>query len=440
MSMIPCPRPLPTTLALAMLALVSARSHAQLSLTTVVDLALRNSPRVKMGQAEVAKAEAALAQSKDIYIPSAVAGAGLGESYGYSPNPPTLFYFSAQSLVYNASQRAYIRSAHAGVDAASLALVDTREAVAEDAALAFLALDHDQQRQAVLRQESEFATRLVSVVQDRFDAGRDSQIDLTTARLTAAQFHLASLRADDEAEIDRTHLARLMGITPSTLRAEGGFPTAPVAPAPVVSSGLYANAAVDAAFATARAKQELAWGDARYLYRPQASSIIQYNRYATFTNTFKNLKTSTDIGANEGVFGVQISIPLFDRVHKAKALESAAEASRALHEAEIAQMSALDGQSKLSHTIDELRARAEVASLEQQLAQQQLDALLVQLNAPTGTGPQMTPKDEQNSRIAEREKYLSVVDATYQMHQAEINLLRQSGQLEDWLRSALRTP
>jgi len=61
----------------------------------------------------------------------------------------------------------------------------------------------------------------------------------------------------------------------------------------------------------------------------------------------------------------------------------------------------------------------------------------------SGTGnssaPQMTPKDEQTSRIAEREKYLTVLDANFQMRQAEINLLRQTGELEGWLKSAAQS-
>jgi hypothetical protein len=48
----------------------------------------------------------------------------------------------------------------------------------------------------------------------------------------------------------------------------------------------------------------------------------------------------------------------------------------------------------------------------------------------------MTPSDEQNARISEREKYLGVVDAGYQLRQAEIHLLRQTGQLIPWLKSA----
>jgi hypothetical protein len=51
----------------------------------------------------------------------------------------------------------------------------------------------------------------------------------------------------------------------------------------------------------------------------------------------------------------------------------------------------------------------------------------------------MTPKDEQNSRIAEREKYIAYLEAGYQMKQAQINLMRQTGELENWLKSAAQS-
>ncbi len=46
--------------------------------------------------------------------------------------------------------------------------------------------------------------------------------------------------------------------------------------------------------------------------------------------------------------------------------------------------SSLTAGSRLQHAAAELAARAEVATLDQQLAQQQLDVMLVQLKAGTG--------------------------------------------------------
>ena len=419
----------------------TASLNAQISLASAVDLAVKNSPRVKSAEADVARARAVLSQSKDAYIPTLNIGAGIGQAYGYSNYPPTLFTLKSDSLIYDASQTSYIRSASAGIDAAQHSLNDVREVVAEDTALTFIALDHDQQREDVLRQESGYSDKLLSIVQERVSAGLDTNMDLINAKLTVANLHLARLRVSEDTANDRDHLARLMGVPPGSLRADGGFPPDPIAATDKASTGGYANASVAAAFDTARAKQLQARGDSHFLYRPQLSLIAQVNRYATFTNAWTIIEnenknpdgTPSNLSANEYVFGVQISIPLLDRTRHAKALETTAEATKALHDAEFAQVNALDQQDRLSHTIELSQAQADVAELEQQRAQEQLRILELQLASPDSTPVPMTPKEEQNARISEREKYLAVIDATFQRHQAVISLLRQMGHLEDWL-------
>jgi len=396
-----------------------------------------------MAVANVQKADAVLSQTHDVFVPQVTIGGGFGNSYGYSSNPPTLFAANAGSLVYNQSQFDYIRSARSGVDAAKLALDDARESVAEDTALAFAALDHDQKREAVILQQRDYSEALVRIVQERLDAGRDSAIDLTQAKLSNARLRQALLHAQDTTTIDRDHLANLLGLSPGAVLVDGGFPSAPLPVAPNTADG-YVAPSVAAAFATAHSKQEQAFGDARYLYRPQFNLIVQYNRYATFTDSFKQIQnlsgTSKTIGANEGVFALQIVLPLYDRLHHSKARESAADASHAYQEARNAQFLFNDGQSKLRHSIEELQANSDVAELEQQLSQQQLEILRVQLHGTTPDGPQMTPKDEQNALIGERQKYLAVLDAAYQLRTAQINLLRQTGGLTPWLKSLPSSP
>jgi len=419
----------------------------QMSLTSAVDIAVRSHPRVRSAEAEVERAQAALKQTHDVFVPSVTAGAGLGQAYGYSTNPPTLFSVSTGSLVYNSAQMSYVRSARAGLHAAELALEDTREAVAQDTALAVLALQHDGEREEAIRQEMDYATTLSNIVQERVNAGQDTQMSLTQARLTAGQFRLALLRAQDETADDRAKLARMLSVPETSLTVDTNFPDKPLpsdlAPA---QPGGYATAGIASAFANAEAKQQQARGDANFRYRPQLNLFGQYNRYATFSNSYKQLQQTyfdkttgrSLLTANEWFVGVQISVPLFDKFRTDKARESTAVASKALHDAENSQNDALDGLVRTRHGIAELQAQAEVAGLQQQLSQQQLDVIRVQLQNGTGNpdAPQMTPKDEENARIAEREKYLGVIDADYQLHQSEIQLLRQTGQLLTWLRPA----
>jgi outer membrane protein TolC len=409
---------------------------AQISLVSAVDLAVKSSPKVRMAEADVAKAQAALDQLHDAYIPSIAGGSGLGPpSYGFPLGQPSIFNITAQSLVFSFSQRDYVRSARAALNAATLNLTDVRQAVAEDTALTYVALDRDTHRQAALVDEAGFSGHLVAIVQDRLDAGQDSAINLTTARLTDAQIRLARLRADDETITDQAHLAQLTGLPAQGLAIAADSIPAFAPPEPDRPDSAQASSpAVESAYAVARSKREIAFGDARYLLRPQVSFAAQYSRFAEFNN-YQDYYLHFQQN-NAGV-GVQINVPIFDMTRKAKARESAADAAHSEHEADMVRDQFFQSRLRARHTMMELAAQAEVAGLDQQLAQQQLEILLVQLKSGTGnsSGTQMSPKDEQTSRIAEREKFLSALDANFQMRQAQITLLRQTGGLDGWIRS-----
>lgn len=410
---------------------------AQISFSSAVDLALKNNPKVLSAQADVNKAQAALSESKDVYVPSVAGGSGLGYSYGFPVGQPSIFNFTTHSLVFNFSQANYVRASRFALKAAKLALKDAQQAVIEDVAITYVSLDRDSQRQAALAQQAAYAARLIEIIQERLDAGQDTPIDLTGAQLSAAQIKLARLRTDDQAEEDREHLARLIGLPAAGLSVIGDSVPQLIAPTGDLAAAVpQTSPAVASAYATAKSKLQVAFGDSRYLWRPQITFDAQYNRFAKFNNY--DLYYSHFQHNNFGV-GVQITLPVFDMGQRAKARESAADASKAEHDADMARDQFLEGRQKVLHSVAELAARAEVARLDQQLAQQQLAVMQVQLNAGTGNsaGPQMTPKDEQTSRIAEREKFLTVLDDNLEMRKAEINLLRQTGQLEDWVKSTV---
>jgi outer membrane protein TolC len=414
---------------------------AQISFTSAVGLALKNSPKVMTAQADVDKARASLAQLQDAYIPNLVGGSGIGPpSYGFPLGQPSIYNLTSQSLVFSYAQRDYIRAAKITLEATTLSLKDVREAVAEDAAITYLALDRDLRRQAALQEQQGFADRLVSIVQDRMDAGQDTAIDLTTARLSAAQIHLARLRADDDTIADQTHLARLLGLPPRGLGTTSvSVPafTANDAQTDLTNTSVSANPAVASAYAIARSKREIAFGESRYLWRPQITFEAQYSRFAKFNNLQDYYFRFQQ---NNFAAGVQITLPFIDAQHNAKAREAAADATHAEHEADSIRDQFLDTRLRAAHTAAELSTRAEIAALDQQLAQQNLDILLIQLNSGNGhlSGAQMTPKDEQASRIAEREKFLAVINANFESQQAEINLMRQTGDLETWIAAAVQ--
>ncbi len=93
----------------------------------------------------------------------------------------------------------------------------------------------------------------------------------------------------------------------------------------------------------------------------------------------------------------------------------------------------------LTGSLRELDALAEIAGLKQQIADEQLKAVLAQLELGNGAGnspgaqPQLTPKAEQLARIDERQKFEDALDAGLDLSKARLNLLRALGRMQDWL-------
>lgn len=420
----------------------AASASAQISFTSAIDLALRNSPRVKMARDDVDKAVASLSETKSVFIPSLSGSIGVGPSYGITTSVPTIFTVNAQSLVFNFSQRNYIRAAHAGLDAAHASLMDMREQVEEDTALTYISLDRAQQRQAAMADEYGYALKLASIVQERVDAGTDTSLALKQARRTAVQIHLQQLQLEDEIATLRDHFSRLIGLPPDQLRTvPSSIPASPdFRPLQVNAPSAYPDTpSVLSAEANARSKRQQAIGDSRYVWRPQVSFVAQYGRISPLNNvsTYYNLDGNYDTA----YAAIQVLLPFFDRTHQAKARESLAEAQHAEHTVSFLRDQQNEARVKLQHSIAELATKEELAELDRSIAQDQLNATLVQLTAGSGsdTATPMTPKDEQNARIQERQRYLEMVDATFQLRQAQINLLRQTGQLQNWIQSVAQT-
>ena len=106
-----------------------------------------------------------------------------------------------------------------------------------------------------------------------------------------------------------------------------------------------------------------------------------------------------------------------------------------MFEAESLRNQFLDDRAKQNRSVALLQAKSKLASDDRDIAQEQLNAVLAQLsanNALTGA-PLMTPQDEQNARLGERQRYAEYLSAKDDLEQATIHLLRETGQLDAWL-------
>lgn len=418
-----------------LLTLAPAALSAQVSLGTVVDLAQKNSTAVRIADADARKAQAVLAESKDVFLPSMSFSTGLPvfPEVGFTGTPPSIWSVGIQSLVFSVPQKRYIDSARSGLEAAMANLRDAREQVALDASSAYIELDTVNQELEAAKQQESFASRLVDIEQQRAEAGVAPLSELLQSRLTAANIKLARIHLEARAARLSKQLSNLTGMPLNAISPDH----ASIPEIPQVRGEQHVLPGITAARLAARAKQSVAKGDREVNFLPQLSFGAQYNRNTNLLNDVNSF-FARPLPANNFSSGIAISVP-FDIGHHAKSRESAADALRATVEAEQAERQNDQQTADLNASLKELDAQAEVANLKQQIAGEQLKTVLTQLEVGNGAvgspggPPQLSPKDEQLSRIDERQKYEDSLDAGLDLAKARLGLLRALGHMQDWL-------
>ena len=348
-----------------------------------------------------------------------------------------------ESLIFGVPQKHYIDAARLGLKAAAARLRDAREQVALDASTAYIELDTVNQELGVALQQEGFAKRLVDIEQDRTEAGVDALSELLQAKLTSA-----------EIKLKREHLEGRAGSLSNTLSTLTGLPTGSITPdhgsIPEIprfraEEPTHTLAGIESARLQANSKQLAARADREINYLPQLSFGAQYNRNTTLLNDVNSF-FAKPLPPNNFSSGIAIQLPILDMGHWARSRESAADALRATIEAEQAQRQNDVQISVLTGNIRELDTLAEIASLKQQIAGEQLKTVLTELEVGNGGGaspgaqPQLSPKAEQLVRIDERQKFQDSLDAGFDLAKARLGLLRALGHMEDWLQELRAKP
>ncbi len=422
-------------------ALTAAPALAQVSLGTVVDLAQRNSSAVRLAEADVQRAQAVLAQTQDVFFPSLTFGSGLPafHTIGFMPGVPATFSGTVQSQAVNLSQNEYIGAARSGIKAASLNLKDSLEQAALDASTAYIELETVNLELDAARQQEAFAGRLVEIEQQRAEAGVDPLSDLLQARLTAAQLKLKRLRLETRAGSLAKQLAILTGLPVGSITPDRA--SIPEIPAIKADDAEHTTAAIQSAQMVANSKRLITRGDRMSEFLPEISFNAQYSSTTDILSVLNTVNEyyKKNIPPVNFSSGFQINLPLFDLSRRAKVRESAAEALRAKIEVEQAQRQNEVQIAELTGSLRELDTLAEIASLKQQIANEQLQAVLTQLELGNGAGAgpgapaQLTPKAEQLARIDERQKFEDALEAGFDLSKTRLSLLRALGHMEDWL-------
>ena len=403
--------------------------HAEpLLFRQAVELAVRRSAEISA--TDQVRAHQAYLEAAQMYIPQVIVGSGLAKSFGFplsiEGSAPSVVSVNTTGYIINPAQRDLVRAARTEWNASALDKADKRQQAILETAVTYTQLDRLVTALHLLRQQEQEAARAEQITSERVQAGVEPQLELTRAHLAAARLRVGIAQVEGNVDVLRNLLYQITGVPADSIETvTESIPQLPEIDQndDLASKAASASPAVELAFAQADAKQFRARAEHKLLlpavdFIGQYGLFAKYNNYDVFFRTFQR---------NNGNIGVAIRFPFFNLSQRAHAAAADAEAVQARRQAEEARNKVSNETRKLQRDVAQLAAAREVARLEYQLARADVDTVQTKVQAGTAT-----LRDEANARLAEGQKYSALLDASYQLEQAQMQLLRATGELEDW--------
>ena len=401
-----------------------------LAFRTAIELALKNSASTGLQQADLLRASSVVRQTKDVFLPQMVLGSGLGASYGFPLSlegaAPSIFNVNFQGALFNMAQRNYLKAAKSDVQVTAAQNADRRNDVIMETALDYVQLDLLDSSLTIQKEQQQAAQKFQDIVSQRIEAGLDSQVENTRAKLAGARTRLDIAQTLAAADQLRLRLSQLTGLPVSAIQTS--TETIPEMPAVAQDQDLPGEAVknnpqVKVADAAAQAKAFRAQAERKQLYPSvdyvgQYAVLARFNNYDEFFQKFQRHNVTA---------GVAIRFPFFNPVQRAAADAAKADAAKSRKEAQSVKEQVSTETLKLQRSVEQLAAAREVAQLEHQLAQSDIEATHAKIESGAAS-----LKDEQNARVAEHERYTAYLNSSFELDRAQIQLMRQIGQLETW--------
>lgn len=421
-------------LLVAVVSMVARLAAEPVPLQRVVELALSHGTTVAAAGADELRAYAAYREARDQYIPQFAVGSGLGKSYGFPLSlegaAPAILNVSTQSAVLNPSLRDFVRAAKTDWQATTLQTKEQRNQLIQDAVLSYAELNKWENLLQHLQQEQDDALKMEQIVNQRVQEGVDSELARNQARLATARVRYRMAEARGAMDVLRNRLAQMTGLSASAIEtAPESIPSLPDTrrDEDMASNAVQVSPAVQAADTRAIAQAFRARGEHRALW-PSADFAGQYALLSTTLQTYQQFFVANSFQKHNGTFGLVLRFPFLNESQRARARAADAEALRAKKDAQTARNQVSEATLKLQHAVEQLSAAQEVADLEYQVAQSNLQA--VQVRADAGTA---TLHDVEDARGQANQRYDALQDANFELQRGRIALLRATGELEAWV-------
>jgi outer membrane protein TolC len=421
-------------LVLSSLILLSITALAEpLSLKQAVALAISHGAVIGTSKEDEQRAFATYLETRDAFVPQLAVGSGLGATWGFPLSlenaAPSILNVNAQSSLINPALREFTRAARTEWQATTIQSKDQRSQLVQDAVLTYTELSKWESQVDHLRQEQADALRIENIIDQRIREGVDNPLERNQARLTTARAHLRVTEAQGSIDVLRERLAQLTGLTASSIvtapdsipdfpaiTPEDDVPAKAAQMSPLVQ--MMENHAIAAAF-RARGEHRALW--------PTVDFAAQYALLSTFNN-YENYFRAGSFQRNNATVGVVLRFPFFSLAQHARAQGADADLIHAKKRVQITKNQVSVETLRLQRAVEQLQAAQEVAGISYQMAQSNLAAVKIRMDADTAT-----LHEGVDARTQAAEQYDTLQDANFQLERARISLLRATGGLESWV-------
>jgi outer membrane protein TolC len=399
-----------------------------LSLAEVVRLALAHSPDLALAHIQYIVAKNTAGVDRSAFLPNLYTGSGAAYTNGFPETPsgqaPAVFEMSYNEALFDKQQRGNL---HFDEDLARNKQVEyqnARETVIANAISSYLELADVQHSLQLLQSERDSAQQIVDLTQQREAAGLELPVAVTQCQLQLAQIVQRLVQFQDREQILTEQLRKMTGLPanqPIQASPDQTLASESLEPASNLMTDVVGHSSVVQEAENYRLARQQSLNGAKGAYWPTIDIIGEYsvlskiNNYQEFFSRFQR---------NNVTVGLQISVPIFAAKTSSQVALAKSYFDEATLELAEAKSAVKQGGEQKVQALHEADAAKEVARLDLQLAQQQLQDLQDRFNQGRVTLAQL-----EQARVLENDKWLAFLDAGLARERAQLNLLQATGQL-----------
>jgi outer membrane protein len=412
---------------------ISAQASSFLTLRQAVTLALQNSRDVKLAQLQYNVALGEVGVNRAVFLPNLYTGSGIAYTSGFPSLPggvpPAIFELDYKQTLFNPLLKNQQHAAEDRAKSLKLQVDRTRDTVRVETASAYLELAKVRHSLALLEKEQVSGEKILEVVRERVAANQELPIEATRSQLELARVRQRIVKLEDREQTLTAELHDLTGISGSqpieVETEERSFTDALSAETAAIQAQIVALALEnDTRVAEAeneRTARERLFHGARLSYFPTIDLVGQYLVLSKFNNYEEFYKTFV---RNNVSVGVQITIPLFASTTAANVRLAKSQLDEADEAVGVKRQQVRTEVEQKAHTLRELDADQEVARLDLQLAQENLQLVEARYDQSRATLQEI-----EQARLEESDKWVAFLDADFAREQAQLSLLEATGQL-----------